>query len=451
MNIGTMVQSRILPVAAVAAVTMLAVPAAIAGPLDPPNGTPTSTGKNVVNYLPGDPLPGGGGIHDIDRGGSYTFNGNIQVAPSQHNDAHRAVDIQADNVTVDMNGFTLENTESGASAFEINSLGNVTVRNGTIKGFSHAFFSNVATGAGGRNIVLENLTICGGKIDLTAFSNVVLRNVVIKDVPSSAIELGDNACLENVRIVNSQSGITAGTNTMVTRCNLQGDGTGMLANGCDLGANANVSYTNVSGYSGVGIFTESGNVSHCNTSGCFQGYGGITDVNYSFCNASGCTDKGYDTVTHGRYWQCTSNSNGATGELGEGSTCTGMTAYGNTGPLYVSGYSQIKDCAFTDNSGNPLLQISLPASGSNIKDCSFRGPFMTNAVDCAAHEVTFDGCKFSGFVMALVLNGNGCMAQRCTYGGVMGFTGGTGNNPKVADSITHPNQATTGRENFDCN
>jgi parallel beta-helix repeat protein len=78
----------------------------------------------------------------INAAGVYCFTGNLSTASTTGS----AIFISADNVTIDMNGWTLDGLGGGTAtlAMGISSFNssNITIRNGTIQGFYHGIYLN---------------------------------------------------------------------------------------------------------------------------------------------------------------------------------------------------------------------------------------------------------------------------------------------------------------------
>jgi hypothetical protein len=94
--------------------------------------------------------------------GHYCFTANVRTAINTGN----AITIAADDVLIDLNGFTLDGTPAGtgtnANGFFTFDRRHVTVRNGTVRGF----FDGIQLGAGGPRVA--GITVEGMRVDRTA-------------------------------------------------------------------------------------------------------------------------------------------------------------------------------------------------------------------------------------------------------------------------------------------
>lgn len=196
-----------------------------AGPLNPPAGAVASTGRTldeVYNKIPG----GDGRIaistapFSINSPGSYVVTANLSAAGT-------VLTISADNVTVDLNGFTLTNTGTLTSTVAINGVRkHVTVRNGACAGGAHTI-GNTNTPA---DVLLEDLTITDGKLsgislNATNARNCTVRRCRIFDTGSTTTAADGNLSISGIIIGGSNNFVEDCT---VSRLYYNGSATGSL-------------------------------------------------------------------------------------------------------------------------------------------------------------------------------------------------------------------------------
>jgi hypothetical protein len=300
------------------------------GPLTPP-GAPAPTMKTLDQLdaklekrTPISALP-----FTISAAGSYYLTGNLNVATGT------AITITADDVTLDLNGFTIASTASPATGLGVSINGvrkNVTVKNGHIRGtttfaagtftsggFLHGIVSaSVASanlrvtdvkvsGMGGDGIdflqatpplsVVErcNVTVCGlmgiraGQVldctvenagDIGIRANTVI-NCYAKSVGTDA---ADDAIEADITVANCQgdassgNGIASGRNASNSEGRSDGGGTGLQA----------INAANCTGSSDSGIGINAGNATNCAGSSS----GGIGLEANNATNSSGTTSFG---------------------------------------------------------------------------------------------------------------------------------------------------------------
>jgi hypothetical protein len=135
----------------------------------------------------------------ITQPGSYRLSGNLTVPA----DASGIV-IQADHVTLDLNGFRLAGDGTGGvfgvATLDNNDLGlnrvGVTVRNGTITNFVSGIVLSVSGASGDRSSEVRDIRAIGNRIN--------------------GIAVGDNAMVTGSFAVSNVVGILAGQNAIVS-------------------------------------------------------------------------------------------------------------------------------------------------------------------------------------------------------------------------------------------
>lgn len=155
------------------------------GPIDPPAGPVTPTGRTldeIYNKIPGSngtgdgriPIAGGsygaGGL-TISTPGSYVLTGNVSAT------GPTAITIITSNVTLDLNGFTV--TAAGTGAAGVISItgvpSNITVRNGFVVG------GNTGVGIGNSvGTIIEDLVISGTRQYGVASTSPSARGIVVR-------------------------------------------------------------------------------------------------------------------------------------------------------------------------------------------------------------------------------------------------------------------------------
>jgi parallel beta-helix repeat protein len=150
-----------------------------------PLGAPSPSMKTLQEVEPRTPISEAG--YTIDTSGSYYLTTNL-IASSYLS----GITITADNVTVDLNGFSIMGSSTKASGIKMNDRNNVVVRNGTIR--DCAYFGILAYRTSGCQF--KNLRIIG-----------------------------------NGRVSSSYDGINAGTNTTISGCFIKANGSGIEVDG----------------------------------------------------------------------------------------------------------------------------------------------------------------------------------------------------------------------------
>jgi parallel beta-helix repeat protein len=193
-----------------------------AGPLNPPSGTVTSTGKTLSEIEPriainASNTPGdSSATYVISQPGSYYLTGNLAVSKSV------GISIRASNVTLDLNGFTISkasgaSSQSGVQCFTDgqDTYSDVRVRNGSVAGS----FSDSCVSIDTRGAVVEDVRVSGAINDggiVVSYDGVVRR--CFARSCSTGILGGSRSVIENCVVTDCSSiGISLG-NGVVRDC-----------------------------------------------------------------------------------------------------------------------------------------------------------------------------------------------------------------------------------------
>lgn len=124
-------------------------------------------------------MASGGFPYKITEPGSYRLNGNLAVKAADTT----AINIDASNVTIDLNGFSITGPGSSVGLYGIADLSAdtaVAVRNGIIVGFSYGIqltgsgFKDAVTGA-----IIENMRVYNNGVGISSGPSSLLRNNVV--------------------------------------------------------------------------------------------------------------------------------------------------------------------------------------------------------------------------------------------------------------------------------
>lgn len=165
------------------------------GPLTPP-GPPAPSMKSLDQVEPRTAIAGrtAGSGPLISQPGSYYLTGNIIVT----NESSSGISISTNNVTLDLNGFSvisprsLPQNTSGISA-NFDGITNVTIRNGRIVGFVFGVLSRA------NNTIVENVTITDSRMrginilgNGSNFVAIIRNNVILNtDLRLSGLQNND--------------------------------------------------------------------------------------------------------------------------------------------------------------------------------------------------------------------------------------------------------------------
>jgi hypothetical protein len=151
--------------------------------------------------------PAGGGVLKITKSGSYFLAANyISTLPKSP-----IISIGVNNVTINLNGFTISDTAIGTVGSAINASGfsGVTIVNGTITGIpGSAIVLGSSSTVGGMQLIGNS----GDGVDCT--STCLVTNSVITGNGGTGLALGDGSSGYQDNIISGNGGgsVTSGTN-----------------------------------------------------------------------------------------------------------------------------------------------------------------------------------------------------------------------------------------------
>jgi hypothetical protein len=249
---------------------------AIAGPLNPPAGPVTPTNKTLqeiydkpsaadpriainATNTPGDPTS----LFTIYDSGSYYLTGNIDGVTGKNG---ITIDLGVKDVTIDLNGFAMRGVPGSLDGITCgNGVRNVTIRNGTIRGWD------------------------GSGIDLgTRFSSAdQVVGVTASNNGAKGISIGDGAVTNCIASNNTGAGINASFFALITGCesaNNTGDGIAVFSG-------STITACNVASNNGNGISGGNGStITNCNLRGNLLD--GIVVSSECTVLNNGCTNNG---------------------------------------------------------------------------------------------------------------------------------------------------------------
>jgi hypothetical protein len=195
---------------------LLTVAAALAsvtygGPLDPPAPL-SSTDKTLISSLP----------YTISTPGSYIVKSNLSCVCGG---SPPGITINASQVTLDLNGFSLSSTGSGSAIEGTSALTNITIENGSLAAWTQGITLPNA----------QNVHVHGVTVDAMTFGIYVIGSGVIEDCSITGASVGVTAVGMTVSRCTAKSASLTGIGfeidkTTLTDCVVMGFGTGIKPN-----------------------------------------------------------------------------------------------------------------------------------------------------------------------------------------------------------------------------
>jgi hypothetical protein len=411
------------------------------GSLTPP-GAPTPTMKTLDQVQPRIPVDDthtpGDAVHEfkIAQPGSYYLTGNVTGVTGKD-----GIYIGSGNVTLDLNGFTLDGAAgTGNTGVSIGTVSQVVVQNGTIMNWKYTGLQ----GANASALKIKNLRVVNNGSSSTYNGIYVgtefeVTDCVVLGNTGYGIASGEGGVIRGCVIQNNQlDGIYANPNTTLVDCAVaanQGNGitlNGGTATGCSVQSNKSVgiSVTNYgvvvacnvrSNSIGISATSPGTTISQCvvftpgtvgiqTTDGCvidrcsISGAGSLGIQTGNGCTISGCGVRasasggisvGNDCVISGTSSVAnTGTSNGIT--AGQGCTINGCTASSNGGNgIYVDQGCTVTNCTVR---GNTLTGIRL-FDNSLAQKCTVfgnHGDGITLTTACTVRDCSASGNGVGG-------------------------------------------------------
>ena len=344
------------------------------GPLPPPVGPPVASMKTLDQVEARIPITAAtaagnaNGVHVITTSGSYYLTADVQGVAGKD-----GIVIEANNVTLDLNGYSLKGIAGSLNGIGISRTGTsytgLTVRNGFITGFGQRGIHTVSTGAM-HGFTAEDLTISctGAGLRADVAGSTVVRRVIVRG------GAGGILCAGNSDVDQIEDCVVTGT-------------TGEAILG-DVIERCQVSHVNFSGLVVIG----GSRISHCRVANisCGVGVVGIYGDEVDHCVVSGliCTGAGPidgvqgDLVTATRVLDLTSAGGNVRGIGQRNSATNGSVTHcaisglktTSTGTVIGAEADSVSDCQLSrigfESSTGAVTGILF---GSRVDDCTLRG------------------------------------------------------------------------------
>lgn len=387
------------------AIPVLAVAAAwlYAGPVNPPAGPITSTGKTLTEVEPriamnatntpgdNDATPS---LYKITQPGSYYLTGNISLV-----NAKSAIEIATGGVTLDLNGYTISGFGGVTGILVTNAASDhVNIRNGRVVNFlSGGVIANVSDvsvdriavqtcGAGGiRAGMRAQITHCSvvdchtNSIGINAGSSSIVQDCIANGNSLGGISAGPSSIVRNCTATfNTGTGIDASTASTVADCTASNN----TASGIGPGNGSMVSHCSAQNNGGSGISADTGvTISNCsvfyNTSVGISAYsacivadnavhGNTTDGIFVLNN---CTVRGNSCTTNGNGGDGAGIRTSGSDNRIEGNRCTaadrGIDVDG-AGNIIIKNTCTANTTNWTIVAGNSFLIVQATVTASNF-------------------------------------------------------------------------------------
>lgn len=354
-----------------------------AGPLTPPAGPVAGTYKTLDQIEARTPItaattPGDSdSLFEIDTPGSYYLTGDA-TAPAGFN----GIEIEVDDVTIDLNGFTLTGT-TGGDGYGIGAVGNRTgirVLNGRVRGFD----TDGILCSNDDHTVVEDVTAedNGGRgITAGAHSRVTNCHAHRNGAAGFEIDLASrvSACVaEENGLTEVGPGFNIGRDSVISGCVADNNtGHGFLI---DQGCAVESCTARVSGFNGISIGSGS-TLRACVVRSA--GQAGVNEQRHGIVAGNRCT---LDACT---VWDAADNG------ISVGNRCvirgTAIDSSGSHGMVFDGAYGVLIDSNISSNDGYGVMV----GEGCIVRSCVISGNF--------AYGVFGDGVSYYSVIDSVIL------------------------------------------------
>ncbi len=440
----------------------LAAPA-YAGPIAPPAGPVAPTHKTLTEVEPRTAInatntPGDGtSTFIIAQSGSYYLAGDTTGDPGK-----RGITIDAPNVTIDLNGFTLQGPASSGDGIysSINASSSITIKNGTVRDWGASGISFNFGFVLDQAVTIEHVTAndnglygiytysigtiindCAanknGESGIVVFKNAIVSRCVAESngfvgaFPSAGF-VADSHCIltDCSAIGNAYYGFILEFVCILERCNAQinfedgfiENGNGSKFISCAATTNLGMGY-NLGGKNNIVACTAAGQgigfalgdhsvVTDCLTTTAGTGFGGAAavpeSVQFNNCQASD-GGNGFGVGSDCSFTACVANANATGFIVAANAHFQGCSAKGNTQNGFVAAANaQFHDCAANGNTQNGFVA----AANAQFHDCAANGNIIGFVIDSG----TLDSCTAAensgvGFSLGSGSAATGCVAR----------------------------------------
>jgi hypothetical protein len=382
---------------ACAATTLALVSTVSGGPLTPPAGPVTSTGKTLQQVEPRTPidsLPGTAvSMYKITQPGSYYLTGNINLSAGKTT----CIEVGVDGVTIDLNGFTLNGLNTNATT---------------------AIRAEDKFACDGLRVHNGHITDWGIGIDGTGLYGGVFEDLRLTFNDQFGLDAGYHGVVSRCSAVVCGSGIYLRQGGTASKCTASFCGIGI-----DMGLGGTASDSQASSC-GFGFFLSVGcSAGTCVAHSCSVGFGGNDRNTLTDCTASLCND-GISVAQASRVSGCHVGGGSGPGiGVSHGSTVERCTVNGQGLRGIIAG----DKCSISDNrvefcggAGIHVIGLATMVTGNNVQRCELDVGILIEGDDNQLELNRVEGSGLEGIKVVgtrnLVVRNRVCASARTTGG-----------------------------------
>ncbi|MCC6230857.1 MAG: right-handed parallel beta-helix repeat-containing protein [Phycisphaerales bacterium] len=390
----------------IASLSLVAAALVVAGPLNPPSGSVSSTYKTLTEVEPRIAInstntPGDAdSLYQISQPGSYYLTANITGVSGRH-----GIEIASSGVTIDLNGFQVLGVSGSLDGVRtISGYVGISVRNGTVRGWGNSGV-DLGLSGGAYSVVADVRAGSNGLYGINVGPGTAVSRCEVWANVGRGIQAGNDCNISECQAYSNGGAIYVGSGCTISECSAYGNAEGgvIAGNGCTI--------------SGCSVYQNSGNGINAGNA-CT-----ITGSTASSNTSNGITANGGNTITG-----CTSYSNSGDGIATQyGCTISGCTVRSNsldgiriTGQCRVIGNDSVSNGSGLDGAG-----IHATSSDNRIEGNNCIGADRGIDVDANGNIIIKNTCSGNASNWDVVAN-NVCLVVSATNAGaILGNSGGT--------------------------
>ncbi len=373
----------------------------LAGPLNPPSGPVAPTAKplseveprtaiNATN-TPGDPLSDTSpSTFKITQPGSYYLTANVAGEAGK-----AGIEITADGVTVDLNGFIVAGAGTNGISAVSTTLNNIVIRNGTVQ-LSGVDGINLPDCSNAR---VEHVTVVSNAgFGIEVGSRATVMNCIARANANTGIIVGNESIISDcVSSLNTNAGgvnprgIQAGARVVISRCVVNNnEGNGLLAGVGSRITDCTVASNGFAGISTAQSCVISGCVSQSNATGFSTDFGTVI----SACTARDNSGTGFNINAYNVVTDCTALGNNVGFDVFTNARLTRCVAQGSASHGFSINSSSLTECSAVSNSGHGF-NVLATAPGTSFAGCSASANVL-NGFNILAARARLSDCQAEG-------------------------------------------------------
>ena len=296
----------------------------------------------------------------INESGSYVLTSNLTVTTANV----KAINIYADNVTLDLNGHGIYGPGTGYGISAVNCY-NITIKNGIVRGFHFGIYLENDGGHKGAGYRIEGIQASNNDCHGIYASYSTVTNCTANDNRFDGIYAWHSTVTNCTAGENGEDGIYAPYSSTVINCTAYNNGSYGICAYFSTVTNCTANYNDSDG-----IYASYSTVTNCTAYN--NGSYGICVIDNTVTNCTANYNGSYGIYAgHSTVTNCTANYNDSDGIYARRSTVKGCNVRYNTGYGINMGTNYSNYIYRNAASGNTIGQINCPSGNTCVDNATF--------------------------------------------------------------------------------